>query len=37
VCGKGSVPNLLKRLSEFAIFTPSEIGALTGVFVVLRL
>jgi hypothetical protein len=33
----GSVPNLLKLLSEFAIFTPPEIGALNGVFVVLCL
>ena len=34
---KGSVPNLLKRLSEFAIFILPEIGALHGVFVVLCL
>jgi choline dehydrogenase len=33
----GSVPNLLKLLSELAIFSPPEIGALNGVFVVLCL
>ena len=33
----GSVPNLLKLLSEFALVIPPEIGALNGVFVVLCL
>ena len=33
----GSVPNLLKLLSESAIFNPHEIEALNGVVVVLFL